>query len=140
MQNLYSRLVNRSLYRMIFVGFGCMVLIIFLMSCSASIPVQQKSLRVENDTLAVRYSILFIIHGDGNYLYHDTSGNEHIADEEVLASAKIVAEKNPSAEVFIFHQKPRSHFYSFSHFGMENSIITGTDSSSQMSYIGAIRN
>jgi len=98
---------------MIFVGFGCMVLIIFLMSCSASIPVQQKSLRVENDTLAVRYSILFIIHGDGNYLYHDTSGNEHIADEEVLASAKIVAEKNPSAEVFIFHQKPRSHFLFF---------------------------
>ncbi len=59
------------------------------------------------------YSILFIIHGDGDYLYHDTSGNKHIADEEVLASAKRVAEKNPSAEVFIFHKKPRSHFLFF---------------------------
>ena len=113
MQNLHSRSVTSSLYRMIFVCFGSTVLVIFLISCSTSIPVQQKSQRFENDTLAVQYSILFIIHGDGDYLYHDTSGNEHLADEEVLASAKRIAEKNPSAEVFIFHQKPRSHFLFF---------------------------
>jgi len=87
--------------------------VIFFISCSAGIPVQQKFPKVENDTLAVQYSILFIIHGDGDYLYHDTDGNEYIADAEVLASAKRVAEKNPLAEVFIFHQKPRSHFLIF---------------------------
>jgi hypothetical protein len=98
---------------MFFVSIGNVILTVFLLSCSASIPVQQKSQRVENDTLAVRNSIIFIIHGDGDYLYHDTSGNENIADKEVLASAKKVAEKNPSAEVFIFHQKPISHFLFF---------------------------
>ena len=63
--------------------------------------------------LAVHYSILFIIHGDGDYLYHDTAGNEYIADEEALADAKRVAQENPLAEVFIFHQKSRSHFLFF---------------------------
>ena len=90
-----------------------MGVVIFFISCSAGIPVQQKFPKVENDTLAVQYSILFIIHGDGDYLYHDTDGNEYIADVEVLANAKRVAEKNPLAEVFIFHQKPTSHFLFF---------------------------
>lgn len=61
----------------------------------------------------LQYSILFIIHGDSDYLYHDTAGNKHIADEEVLAGAKRVAEENQLSEVFIFHQKPRSHFLFF---------------------------
>ncbi len=90
-----------------------MGLVIFFISCSAGIPVQQESQLIEKDTLAVRYSILFIIHGDGDYLYHDTDGNEYISDAEVLASAKRVAERNPLAEVFIFHQKSRSHFLFF---------------------------
>jgi hypothetical protein len=103
----------RHLRSIIFLCFGSTLLVIFLISCSSSVPVQQESRKVNIDTLVVRYSILFIIHGDGDYLYHDTSGNEHIADEEVLASAKRIAEKNPSAEVFIFHQKPKSHFLFF---------------------------
>ena len=113
MRNSYSRLVRSALCQRIFLSVGCAALIIFLSSCSAGIPVQQESYRVGNDTLAVRYSILFIIHGDGDYLYHDTAGKEYIADEEALASAKRVAGKNPLAEVFIFHQKSRSHFLFF---------------------------
>jgi hypothetical protein len=54
--------------------------------------------------------MVFIIHGDGDYLYHDTSSNEHKADEEALTGAKRVAKQNPHAEVFIFHQRPRRHF------------------------------
>ncbi len=57
----------------------------------------------------LRYSMVFIIHGDGDYLYHDPSGNAHIADEEALVSATMVAVRNPQAEVFIFHEKPRKH-------------------------------
>ena len=113
MRKLLSPFVSSCLCSMIFLGFGCAVLVIFLTSCSVSIPVQQETTRVKNDMLSVRYSILFFIHGDGDYLYHDTTGKEHIADEEVLASAKKVAEKNPNAEVFIFHQKPASHFLFF---------------------------
>jgi len=89
------------------------VLVIFLISCSAGIPVQQEFQKVGNDTIAVKFSIVFIIHGDGDYLYHDTSGNKYYADEEALAGAKRVAEENPLAEVFIFHQKPTSHFLFF---------------------------
>jgi hypothetical protein len=54
-------------------------------------------------------SIVFIIHGDGNYLFHDTAGNALRADEEALVRAQAVAERNPNAEVFIFHQKKRRH-------------------------------
>ena len=60
--------------------------------------------------LTARYSIVCVIHGDGDYLYHDTDGNEYAADEEALAAAKRVAQQNPHAEVFIFHQRPRRHF------------------------------
>ncbi len=54
-----------------------------------------------------RYSIIFVVHGDGDYLFHDTSGRALQADEEEVAAAKRVAERNPEAEVFIFHQQRR---------------------------------
>ena len=55
-----------------------------------------------------RYSLVFMIHGDGDYIYHDTDGDRHDADKAVLAEAQRVAARNPNAEVFIFHQKPRT--------------------------------
>jgi hypothetical protein len=85
----------------------------FLSSCSAGIPVQQEFQKIGNDTSAVKFSIVFIIHGDNDYLYHDTSGNKYYADEETLSEAKRIAGKNPNAEVFIFHQKPTSYFLFF---------------------------
>jgi len=81
-------------------------------SCSAGLPVQREA-QYAMESAAVPYSIVCIIHGDGDYLYHDTSGNEYLADEKVLAGVKTVAERNPDAEVFIFHQRPRSHFLFF---------------------------
>jgi hypothetical protein len=80
-----------------------------LSSCSANLPVQRKAQLAEEGVLEVQYSIICVIHGDGDYLYHDTSGNEYKADEEALAGAKKVAQQNPNAEVFIFHQRPRRH-------------------------------
>jgi hypothetical protein len=53
--------------------------------------------------------MIFIIHGDGDYLYHDPQGNAWRADEEALAGARKVALVNPEAEVFIFHERPRKH-------------------------------
>jgi hypothetical protein len=52
---------------------------------------------------------VFIIHGDGNYLYHDRLGNPLRADEEALAKAQAIAQRNPDAEVFIFHEIKRRH-------------------------------
>jgi hypothetical protein len=59
------------------------------------------------------YSIVCIIHGDGGYLYHDTDGNAHEADEVTLAKVKTVAQQNARAEVFIFHEKHRRRFMLF---------------------------
>ncbi|MDZ7626494.1 MAG: hypothetical protein U5J96_18860 [Ignavibacteriaceae bacterium] len=98
---------------MLFKSIGCVILSVFLLSCSAGSPVQLESQKFEKDSIAVQYSILLVIHGDNDYLYHDTSGNKYKADEKTLAEAIRVAQQNPNAEVFIFHQKPRSHFLFF---------------------------
>lgn len=90
-----------------------MVLALFLCSCGSNLPLQNKTLQKEKDLSATKYSIIFFIHGDGNYAYHDKNGNELNADEVTLEDAIKVAEQNPNAEVFIFHQKPRRHFLFF---------------------------
>ncbi len=97
---------------MLFVSICCGALTLFLSSCGTSYSVQYETQRVE-DTLTVEYSIICIIHGDGDYLYHDTSGHEFKADEEALSKAERIAQQNPRAEIFIFHQKPRRHFLFF---------------------------
>lgn len=112
-RNYYSRLIRSAPCQRILLAVFCAVLILFLSSCSASIPVQKEFQKVDNDTIAVKFSIVFIIHGDNDYLYHDTSGNKYYADEETLSEAKSIAGKNPNAEVFIFHQKPTSYFLFF---------------------------
>lgn len=50
--------------------------------------------------------IVLIVHGDASYLYHDTDGTAHQADEETLREAFAAARKMPNAEVFVFHQRP----------------------------------
>jgi hypothetical protein len=91
---------------------GCVVLAFLLFSCSSV-----KSVRGENpsgeEREPPRYSVVFIIHGDGDYLYHDSSGRSHSADEEALSGAIKVAVRNPQAEVFIFHERLRRHFFIF---------------------------
>ena len=55
------------------------------------------------------YKVVFFIHGDGGYLFHDGEGEKYRADEEALAGARRVAQRNTKAEVFIFHEKRRRH-------------------------------
>lgn len=64
---------------------------------------------MEESALPPRYSMVFIIHGDSDYLYHDPQGNAHRADQEAFLEATRVAERNPQAEVFIFHEGRRRH-------------------------------
>lgn len=77
----------------------------FLSSCSPDI------VRYEADpgsgAADIKFSLVFVVHGDGNYQYHDSAGNELKADEVAVTAAQRVAEQNPNAEVFIFHQQPR---------------------------------
>lgn len=113
MQNSHNRSVRDAPYPMLVMSVCCAMLIMLLSSCSANLPIQREAQQVEEGVLGVRYSIVCVIHGDGDYLYHDTSGNEYKADEEALVGAKRVAQQNPHADVFIFHQKPRPHFLFF---------------------------
>ncbi len=87
--------------------------VLFLSSCSANLPVQHETRQTAENALSTNYSIVCVIHGDGEYLYHDTSGNEHNADQEALAGAISVAQQNLHADMFIFHQRPRQHFLFF---------------------------
>jgi hypothetical protein len=85
-------------------------LIGILSSCSLVLPVQRDAPPSSPELSPLSNSIVFIIHGDGEYLYHDTAGNEYSADDVALSGAKRVAEHNPGAEVLIFHQKKGTNF------------------------------
>ena len=113
MRNPESRSVRNATHLTLFVSVCCAALTLFLSSCSANLPVQRDTEQTEGDVHAVLYSIVFIIHGDGDYVYHDTGGKEYKADEEALEGAILVALQNPRAEVFIYHQRPKKHFLFF---------------------------
>lgn len=81
-------------------------LAVFLASCSTTPPPRDDSQIAERPP---RYSLVFLIHGDGDYAYHDTLGQARRADEEMLARAQAVAEQNHDAEVVIFHEIARRH-------------------------------
>jgi|TARA_R110001599_G_scaffold24835_5_gene89465 hypothetical protein len=57
------------------------------------------------DISDIDYSLVYIIHGDANYLYHQ-EGVQYNADKEALSNAIDIARNAASGEVFIFHQKP----------------------------------
>lgn len=59
------------------------------------------------------FRVIYIIHGDGNYLFHDEDGNAFDAAERILEQAKFVAENIKRGEVFIFYQKPTENNFLF---------------------------
>ncbi|MGK7371669.1 MAG: hypothetical protein ACNS64_15765, partial [Candidatus Halalkalibacterium sp. M3_1C_030] len=60
----------------------------------------------KNKIKNIDYSVTYLIHGDADYLYHDSLGNALQADEEVLAEAKRIGREAKNGEVLIFHQRP----------------------------------
>src|SRR5690606_23823032 len=66
---------------------------------------------------AAEYRIIYFIHGDGNYLFHDNEGNELNAAEKILEQAKIIGSKS-RGEVFIFYNKDDGEFFYY-HNGKE---------------------
>jgi hypothetical protein len=109
MPSLQGRLKGGGAHPMLVRWLRWAVLSVFLSSCGANRGVHRDILTADQGALPAPYSIVYVIHGDGDYLYHDTGGNAHRADEEALTAARRVAERNPRAEVFIFHQRPREH-------------------------------
>ncbi len=113
MRNPGNHSVKSTSQSILLVGMSYVVLIVILSSCSSKLFVLEESQQQENTQLKTGYSMIFLIHGDSDYLYRDASDNEYNADEETVMKAKKVAEQNPNAEVFIFHQKPKTHFLPF---------------------------
>ncbi len=85
-------------------------LLFLLLSCSTVRLPSDVTTSGDTITTPVRYSIVFVIHGDGKYRYHDTVGGSHQADEMALDSAHEIAAQNPQAEAFIFHERRRPGF------------------------------
>jgi hypothetical protein len=54
------------------------------------------------------YSIIYVIHGDSDYLYHTPDGSPRQADIHVLSEAKQTARHAKHGEVFIFLQNPET--------------------------------
>ena len=91
-------------------GAACAALALFFLSCASIPSAHREAAPGDGGMLPPRYSLVCIIHGDGGYLYHDTDGNAHKADEVTLVKAIMVSERNPQAEMFIFHEMRRRHF------------------------------
>jgi hypothetical protein len=83
---------------------------LFLLSCGTREVINNLPSGAE-----VKYSVVYMINGDGDYLYHDRKGKSHYADEDKLHEALAVAEKCRYGEVFIFHLNVRSSFLFFHH-------------------------
>ena len=79
------------------------------MSCAGRSPLSTVTIPETGVEVTSDFELVFIIHGDGNYLFHDVKGNNYKADEEALAAALKVAQDNAHAEVFIFHEKRKRH-------------------------------
>ncbi len=91
----------------------------------------------------VKYSIIYVIHGDADYLYHDSLGRSRQADEEVLAEAKRLGQNARSGEVLIFHQRPEKkilwlfpkkdrHFFHYKNGILKNKIDYSPSSENDM--------
>ncbi|HEX5131939.1 MAG TPA: hypothetical protein VFX92_05575 [Candidatus Krumholzibacteria bacterium] len=85
------------------VGFGLLAF-----GCGTTPPVREGAV---DESPA--YTMVFVIHGDGNYHYHDDDGNDHAADRETVAKALAIARDSPRAEVMIFHESERRHVLFF---------------------------
>lgn len=56
----------------------------------------------------VPYSIIYYIHADSDYLFHNSDGEPVRENANVLTTAFEVAEESRSGEVFIYYQRPET--------------------------------
>ncbi len=83
-------------------SFLLLISILWLVGCH---PVHKLSTDTPVDS-EIKYRLIYIIHGDANYLYHNKDGLGLRADKQKMAEAKKIAKHAKKGEVFIFYQKP----------------------------------
>ena len=88
----------------------CFAMIIgFVMSGCSSTSELFRETSVDKSVDA-DYSIIYYIHADSDYLYHEPNGNPVRGNRMVLETAMEIAEGAESGEVFIFYQQPSRKF------------------------------
>lgn len=99
---LYSVSVSKAwIFKVIIIGF-------VLSGCSSTSELFREASM--DETLDADYSIIYYIHADSDYLYHDSNGEPVRGNSKVLKTAIEVAEGAKSGEVFIFYQRPERRF------------------------------
>lgn len=83
-------------------GFLLFFSILYAAGCHSVKTISQESGEADS---SVDYRILIYIHGDGDYLFHDSDGNTLRADEHTLEKAIETAQNAEHGEVFIFHHR-----------------------------------
>jgi hypothetical protein len=78
-----------------------------LISCHRNYGVLRDEVISRPRDSEIKSTLVFFIHGDGSYSYHDQKGKRFEADAVILQQAMTMAKNSPRAEVFIFHQKPK---------------------------------
>jgi len=78
-----------------------------LSACSHTSEVKREV--ADAEAVNVDYSVIYYIHADSDYLYHDTTGTPVYGNSRVLNDAHQVAENADSGEVFIFYQRPEKN-------------------------------
>ncbi len=82
-----------------------LLLIILLLAAAGCSTTQMVSTKYRNPP---EYSIIYVIHGDSDYLYHTPDGSPRQADIHALAEARQTARHAKHGEVFIFLQNPET--------------------------------
>jgi hypothetical protein len=94
-----------------FAGRAAMAALAAIALCMSACAPSYRRISDPKPDAPPRFQIIYVIHGDGGYIYHDTSGVRHLADTDALDQALYVATASLGAETFIFHQKSRRHWF-----------------------------
>ncbi|MBN1447689.1 MAG: hypothetical protein JXA28_07140 [Bacteroidetes bacterium] len=84
----------------------CAAFALFLSACGTISMSFEEEAKAAVSVPPARFSFVFVIHGDGDYVYHDTKGRARNADWRTLRAAILLARRLPDTEIFIFHQHP----------------------------------
>ncbi len=84
----------------------------FLLGACAPLPKLHSDSSGSENTINTEFQLVYVIHGDADYLFHDSHGKRFMADAEAIKQGLNVALSSKRGEVFIFHQKPIAKFFS----------------------------
>lgn len=85
--------------------FGLIIIIgLILSGCSHTTELSVED--QQQNGKDVNYSVIYYIHADSDYLYHNPDGNKVRENTQVLATAFEIAEAALSGEVLIYYQRP----------------------------------